>query len=339
MYQALLHHGPTGLKGVKIAGRAKRNLAADEVLVRLKASGLNRRDLLNMMWRNEQDAPLVLGADGAGKIEEVGSDVEEWHVGDEVILHAGVNWLTKSDAPPASFEILGSSFDGTHAQYIVVPASLLVKKPTYLTWEEAGVLSVAALTAYRAIRTKGQVKEGNTVLIPGIGSGVATFLLQMSKAMECRVIVTSRSKAKQERALQLGADVAIDTTTDWNEALQGEKVDIVFDSVGPATFQQSLHQLRPGGTCVTFGATTGDIIEFNLRSFFYSQCNILGTTLGSKEEFIEMLGFMEQHQIRPIIDHVYDLEQGVAALQRLQDSEQFGKIVLRRSKTEADHKG
>lgn len=339
MYLALLHEGPSGIKGVKIAERVKRTLATDEVLVRLKASGLNRRDLLNIMWRSEQDAPLVLGTDGAGIIEEVGSGVEEWHLGDEVILHAGVNWLTKSDAPPATFEILGSSFDGTHAQYIVIPASLLVKKPAYVTWEEAGVLSVAALTAYRALRTKGRAKKGDTVLIPGIGSGVATFLLQMSKALGCRVIVTSRSKAKQERAMELGADVAIDTSVDWNEALLGEKVDIVIDSVGPATFQQSLNQLRPGGTCVTFGATTGDNVEFNLRSFFYSQCNILGTTLGSKEEFMEMLVFMQQHQIHPVIDHVYDLEQGRIALERLQDSEQFGKIVLRRREAKADGKG
>ncbi|WP_232696416.1 zinc-binding dehydrogenase [Brevibacillus daliensis] len=331
MNQALYHSGPKGLVGLHYGERPKKAPESGEVRVRLKASGVNRRDLLMINWRNEENTPLTIGCDGAGIIDEIGEGVTNWNVGDEVIIYTGLNWQSISDAPPEDFALLGSDSDGTHATFITLPATSIAKKPEYLTWEEAGVISVAALTAYRALFTKGDATSANTILIPGIGSGVATYLLQFAKATGCRTIVTSRSSEKRKRALELGADLAIDTAEEWNEALQGEKVDIVIDSIGPATFQKSLYQLKKGGKLITFGATTGDDVEFNLRAFFYSQCRIIGTTLGSYEEFLEMLSFMKKHQIHPVIDQIYPLEKGKEALERLSASEQFGKIVLSRS--------
>ncbi len=203
-------------------------------------------------------------------------------VGDEVMINPGLGWQKNSAVPPEDFEIVGFPFDGTFAEQIILPAANVVQKPAYLTWEEAGVLSLAALTAYRALFTRGKIKPNMKILnmkilIPGIGSGVATFLLQFAKAVGATVFVTSRSKEKCEKALELGADKAIDSQENWDVALDGEKMDLVIESlviesVGAATFSKSLNQLRPGGTIVTFGASAGDDVQINIRDFFYGQC-------------------------------------------------------------------
>lgn len=203
-----------------------------------------------------------------------------------------------------------------------------MKKPDYLTWEEAGVLPLAALTAFRALFTRGQLKKGQHLLLPGIGGGVATFVLLMAKAADARVTVTSRSQEKRQQALKLGADAALDSKGDWNEQMRGEKVDLVIDSVGPATFHQSINQLRDGGRLVNFGTTTGPTVEIPLFSLFYKQISLLGTTMGSNEEFRNMIRFMEQHQLHPVVDKVYPLSEAAKAFKRLDEGEQFGKIGL-----------
>lgn len=327
--KAVVHQGAAGLPGVVYRDMEERRPGAGEVRVRLKNAGLNRRDLRVLVLHKQEDPAIILGSDGAGVIDAVGEGVEGVKAGDEVVVNPSIGWPQKSDAPPAGFEILGLPFHGTYAESIVVPAENVEPKPQFLSWEEAGVLPLAALTAYRALFTRGKVKEGQSVLIPGIGSGVATFLLQMAKAAGARVIVTSRSEAKRERARQLGADLAIDSSSDWKQAMDGEKVDLVIESVGAATWDKSLGRLRRGGTIVTFGATAGDEITLNLRTFFYAQQNLLGTTMGSSEEFREMLAFVEKHQIRPVLDKVYPLPEAAEALKRLNGGEQFGKIGLR----------
>ena len=201
-------------------------------------------------------------------------------------------------------------------------------KPKYLTWEEAGVLPLAALTAYRALFTRGKLQPHQSVLIPGIGSGVATFTLLMAKAVGAHVIVTSRSEIKRRQAIELGADLAIDSGSDWNESLLGEKVDLVIESVGPATLNKAIDSLRVGGTIVIFGATTGEEAQINLKTLYFGQFNILGTTMGSHEEFREMLQFIETYQIKPVIDQVYQLEDTINAFKRMEDGTQFGKIGL-----------
>lgn len=188
------------------------------------------------------------------------------------------------------------------------------------------MFSLAVLTAYHALFTRAHLQAGQTVLIPGIGSGVATFLLQFAKAAGAAVYVTSRSDAKCRRALKLGADKAIDSNEDWNDLLDGEKVDIVIESVGAATFNKSLAQLRSGGTIVTFGASAGDEIRINIREFFYGQYNLLGSTMGSTEEYRDMLRFIETHQIKPVLDQMYPLHEFEKAFNRMEEAAQFGKI-------------
>ncbi|MEH7112477.1 zinc-binding dehydrogenase [Neobacillus niacini] len=195
-------------------------------------------------------------------------------------------------------------------------------------WEEAGVLSLAALTAYRALFTRRKLKPGQTVLIPEIGSGVAINLLIMAKAAGARVIGTSRSEIKCAQALERGADLTLLSDSDWKKELQGENVDLIIDSVGPATWERAVSVLRVGGTLVNFGATTGFEIKMDLRNLYFGQINILGSTMGSTEEYKEMLQFIERYQIRPVIDKVYQHADTLEALKRMSEGVQFGKIDL-----------
>lgn len=324
--KALVHAGQAGLEGLTVQEIEDFLPGAGEVRVNLKTAGLNHRDLFVLVRHKPTDPPLVIGSDGAGVVDAIGEGVVGVKVGDEVIVNPSLGWKEKSDAPPAGFEILGLPFHGTFAQHVIVPAENVALKPEYLTWEEAGVLSLAALTAYRALFTQGQVREGMKVLIPGIGSGVATLLLQFAKAAGGTVYVTSRSEDKCKKALELGADRAFDSNEDWSSALGGEKMDLVIECVGAATFNKSLKQLRQGGTIVTFGASAGDVVEFNLRDFFYGQYRLFGSTLGSGEEYHEMLEFVEKHQIRPVVDTMYSLEEFGEAFKRMENAEQLGKI-------------
>lgn len=324
--KAVVHEGQTGVAGLIFREIDEQIPGFGEVRVKLKSAGLNHRDLFVLNRHTPDQGPLIIGSDGAGIVDQVGEGVTNIAVGDEVMINPGLGWKEKTDAPPKGFEILGHPFHGTFAEKVVLPADNVIAKPTYLTLEEAGVLSLAALTAYRALFTRGKIQAGMKLLVPGIGSGVATIILQMAKAVGATVYVTSRSKEKCASAIEMGADKAFDSNEDWAEALNGEKMDLVIESVGAATFNKSLEQVRPGGTIVTFGASAGDDVQINLRAFFYGQLNLLGSTLGSGEEYKEMVAFMEKHQIRPVVDTMYSLADFSDAFERMNKAEQLGKI-------------
>lgn len=324
--KALIHAEKSGIEGLSYGEIAEAEPNPGEVRVKLKFAGLNHRDLFTVHRHLPTDPPLIIGSDGAGIIDAIGEGVTNVAIGEEIIINPSLGWREKSDAPPQGFEIVGLPFNGTFAEKIIIPAENAVHKPDYLSWEEAGVLSLAALTAYRALFTRGKVQAGMKVFIPGIGSGVATFLLQFAKAAGAKVYVTSRSKDKCQKALEIGADKAFDSNEDWNEALNGEKMDLVIECVGAATFNKSLDTLRPGGTIVTFGASAGDIVSFDLRKFFYGQYNLLGSTMGSSEEYKEMLQFVEDHGIKPIMERTFPLSEFKQAFDMLEKAEQIGKI-------------
>lgn len=300
-----------------------------QVKVKIKVAGVNHRDLHIPTRRGEKREPLILGSDGAGIVESIGDGVTTFAIGDEVIVNPGLGWNNNSVAPPKGFEIVGMPNHGTFAEEYVVDEAYLEKKPPYLTWEEAGVLALPALTGYRALFTKGQLKPNETIFFPGAGSGVATYIIPFAKAIGARVIVSSRSKEKRDKARALGADVVVDTNEDWEVALASETVDLVIESVGEATFNRSLGVLKRGGRIVTFGATTNDQVTIDIRKFFYGQYQLLGSTMGSREELREMLAFIEEHQIRPVVDRVYPLEDASAAFAYLSEGKQFGKVGLR----------
>lgn len=314
---------------LKVTDMPEPKVNKGEVVVALKTAGINRRDLGLPKRHGNKPEPLIIGSDGAGVVEAVGEGVSRVAVGEEVIINPALRWFDNSDAPPAEFDILGLPDHGTFAEKIALSAEQVEKKPAHMTWEEAGGLVLPALTGYRALFTKGQVQKGQTLFIPGAGSGVATFLIQFAKNAGARVIVTSRSEEKRTHALEIGADRAIATDSDWEAELADETIDLVIDSVGAATFNRSLGVLKKGGRIVIFGATTDDNVDFNLRSFFYGQYQLFGSTMGSREELRNMLVYMEKHGMKPIIDEVFPLDEAEQAFDRLAEGKQFGKVILR----------
>ncbi|MFG6147139.1 zinc-binding dehydrogenase [Halobacillus sp. B23F22_1] len=324
--KAINHSNYEGLNGLSYEEMDLPPVEPNTVRVKLKTAGMNRRDVAVTSRHKTDQPPLILGSDGAGIVDEVGAEVEHVQKGEEVIINPGLGWKQNSDAPPASFEIVGMPDHGTFAEYITIPADNVEPKPSHLNWEEAGVLSLAALTAYRVLFTRAKIKQGDTVMLPGIGSGVLTFALKFAKAAGARVIVTSRSEEKLEKAKELGADEAILTQSDWNEKLKDEQVDVLVESIGRATFDKSLQIIRKGGTIVTFGATTEDEVAIDIRKFFYGQYNLLGSTMGSGEEFKALLQFIEQHDIKPEVDRMFELSEYKEAFAYLRDSKNFGKI-------------
>lgn len=301
----------------------------DEVVVDLKIAGLNRRDLSIAAKAGDREDALVLGSDGAGVISKVGENVQDVQIGDEVIINPSLRWNKNSDAPPEGFDILGFPDNGTLAEKIVLHHDQVEPKPSNLSWEESGVLALAALTGYRALVTKGEVKAGQTVFIPGAGSGVATYMIQVAKSKGAKVVVSSRSESKREAALKIGADIAIDTNSDWEKELADETIDLIIDSVGAATFNRSLDVLKKGGRIVIFGATTDDVTDLNLRAFFYGQYQLFGSTMGSREELHEVLKLIEDNQIKPVVGETYSLDKADEAFEYLKVNDQFGNIAIK----------
>lgn len=325
--KAIVHAGRQGIEGLEYKAQPDKLPSRGEVKVRLKSAGLNHRDLFLMAERTDQDTPLILGSDGAGIVEAVGADVVNLTIGTEVIINPCIGWKKTIQVPTVP-AILGGPVDGTFAESVILPAHNAVSKPAYLSWQEAGVLSLSALTAYRALFTRGNLQRGEHVLIPGIGGGVATYAMLMALAAGAKVSVTSRSEVKRQAAIDLKVNHAFDSHGDWKASLKGDTVDLILDSIGPATFQQYFEVLNPNGRIVTFGASSGDEIRIPVRALFFSQMSIIGTSMGSSEEFTDMLQFMEQHLLHPIIDSVYPLKDTVLAFQRMQRGEQLGNIGI-----------
>jgi zinc-binding alcohol dehydrogenase/oxidoreductase len=299
----------------------------NEVKIKIKVAGLNRRDLFVMKNRDEEEGEFIPGSDGAGVIVEVGSDIYSDVLNQEVIINPTLNW-ERSDDVPISPDILGGPTNGTFAEYVTVPFKNVVQKPRQLSWEEAGTLGLSAVTAYRALFTKGKLKSDEIVLIPGIGGGVATFAMQFAKAVGAKVIVTSRHSQTLKKAQRLGADITLNSNIDWKDALGDTKVDLILDSIGPATFSKYLEIIKPNGRIVCFGASSGDSITLPLRSLFYPQIQLIGTSMGSTQEFEEMIHFVMKHSISTVTENVYPFEEAKIALEHLENGVHFGNIGL-----------
>lgn len=326
--KSLVHKSKTGMEGLQIIDVKSPEVKNNEVKISIKYVGLNHRDLFSIEKHEDLNQTLYMGGDAAGVIKELGENVTSFKIGDKVMINPGLGWSKESPAQPDSFEVIGNTRIGAFAEEITYPAENVVKIPSYLSLEEAGAFSLAALTSYRALVTRGQVEKGMKVLIPGIGGGVANFVLRFAKAAGASVYVTSRSESKLEEAKSSGADKTVLNDKDWKEEL-GEKVDLVIESVGAATFNKSLDTLKPGGTIVMFGSSTGNHVDFDLRSFFVHQFNLKGSTMGSQEEFEDMIKFSEKHSVRPLIDKVFDFNDFQKAFDRLKESKQTGKIVMK----------
>jgi len=314
-----------------------------EVLVRLHAAALNHRDV----WiQKGQYAglkfPCILGSDGAGTVQAVGEGVDTVQQGQRVLINPGMHWGDKPSAQAKDFQILGLPQDGTFAEYVCVLARYVHSLPNHLSFVEAAALPLGGLTAYRALFTRAQLQPGERVLISGVGGGVALLALQMAVASGAEVWVTSSSEDKIDRAVALGAKGGANYHTDnWPAELTkraGGGFDVIVDSAAGEGFNHLIDAAAPGGRIVFYGATQGDIPEVPARKIFWKQLSLLGTTMGTEQDFADLLTLMEDKKLVPFIDKVFPWHEGEAALRRMDDGAQFGKIVLEIIPSDDDNK-
>jgi NADPH:quinone reductase-like Zn-dependent oxidoreductase len=287
----------------------------DWVRVEVRASALNHHDLWSLrgVGLSESQLPMVLGCDAAG----IGPD------GAEVIVSAVIGDPSGGDETlDPKRTLLSELHPGTFADVVWVPARNLVPKPESMTFVEAACLPTAWLTAYKMLVRKGQVQAGDAVLVQGAGGGVATAAVVLAQALGARVYATSRSAAKREQIAALGA-----TPTEPGARLP-ERVNVVIETVGTPTIDHSLKSTVPGGRIVVCGSTGGHLAEIDLRRVFFLQLELLGATMGTRDELAELAALMAARGIAPVIDSVYPFEEAAAAFARLESGDAFGKVVL-----------
>jgi zinc-binding alcohol dehydrogenase/oxidoreductase len=306
---------------------------AGEVLVQLKAAGINRRDYWITVGQYAGiKYPSILGSDGAGIVTEVESDSDKSWLNSEVIINPCHNWGSHREYQNRDFTILGLPENGTFAEYVKVKSEYLYPKPSHLSWEQAACLPLAGMTTYRALFTKGQAKKGDKVLITGVGGGTGALALQWAVAAGCKVFVTSGSGAKIERARQMGASAGVNyKALDWAQELKhmAGGFDVIIDSTLGKEFDNLVELANPGGRIVIFGGTAGNIPSLNGRKIFWKQLQLLGTTMGSPDDFKAMLDMVNAHKIIPVIDEVFSLNHAQKAIGKMENSTQFGKLVLK----------
>jgi NADPH:quinone reductase-like Zn-dependent oxidoreductase len=311
-----------------------------EALIRMNAAGLNRVDL----YMRDSGAgirhslPLVMGLDGAGEIVDIDDSETRFLSGQRVVIHPGLGcgrceFCRRGEHVLCTeMKFLGEHQNGTMAEFICLPVENVFPAPSPLDPVESAALSVAPITAWRMVFTKAQLKPWESVLIFGIGGAVSLAALQLAKTISARVIVTSRDAQKREKALEMGADAAIDSTHDVaNQVLEltaGRGVDVVIENVGAAVWSQALKSLVRGGRIITCGATTGDAPSADLRRMFIRQLQVIGSTHGTFVEFSDMLSACERGLFKPVIDTRYAMEDVHSGLDRLESGQQFGKIGI-----------
>jgi NADPH:quinone reductase-like Zn-dependent oxidoreductase len=304
------------------------SLAADDVQIRVRASALNHMDLWVTKGMPKPPLPHVPGCDVAGVVEAVGAEVTNVRVGDEVVVNPGVSPVSDivalgNDSPMGDgFMIYGEHCWGGHATFAVAPARNVVPRPASRSWEEGAAYPLAYLTAYRMLR-RARLRAGDTVLVVGVGSGVSSAALALARHMGAEVIATSRSEAKRAEALAMGAVAAYDSA----DAKWPVQADVVIESVGPATWEQSVRSLKAGGRRGVCGGTSGPKVELNQPRLFFKQFEIIGSTMGSYEEFADVTRLVDAG-VAVHVDRTYPLTDYQDALDRLANGEQLGKIVL-----------
>ena len=306
-----------------------------ETVVRLHAAALNRRDVFVTRGQypgaKPEALPAILGSDGSGEVVARGEGANGPDEGTEVVINPALYWGDDPRKPGKEYRILGLPDDGTFAQFVKVPAENVFPKPSHLSHEEAAAIPLGALTAYRALVTRGQVQEGETVVVPGIGSGVATFVVQMAAALGARVFVTSGSDEKIEKAKELGAEGGVNYNSEgWSKELKSMVggVDLSVDHVGGGAFDALVSLAKPGGRIVVFGATAGPAPKVMTIRISLKNLDVLGTAMGTNEEFGAMLDLYAEHGLKPTINETFPLEEAAAAMKYMEEGTGIGKIVL-----------
>jgi len=328
--------GAFGLDNLALVERPDPVPGPGQALVRLRAASLNYRDLLTVegKYNPKQKLPLIPCSDGAGEVVAVGEGVSRVQPGDRVCAIFAQRWIAGEPSRERLRSTLGGPLDGTLAELAVFDQEGLVKFPEHLSDEEAATLPCAAVTAWSALVTEGDLKAGDTVLVLGTG-GVSLFALQLAKILGARVIATSSRDDKLERVRELGADGLINyrEVPEWGkrakELTGGTGVDHVVEVGGAGTLQQSLQAVRFGGTISLIGNLSGTKTELLLTHIFMQRIRANGILVGHRESFEAMNRAIDLHRLRPIIDRVFPLEESPAAFRHMAAGEHFGKIVVR----------
>ena len=306
-----------------------------ETVVRLRAAALNRRDVFVTRGQypgaKPEALPVILGSDGSGEVVARGDGAAGPDEGTEVVVNPALYWGDDPHKPGKEYRILGLPDNGTFAQLVKVPAENVFPKPSHLSHEEAAAIPLGALTAYRALVTRGGLKEGETIVVPGIGSGVATFVVQLAVGLGAHVFVTSGSDEKIEKAKELGAESGVNyNSEDWSRELKSMTggVDLSVDHVGGEAFDAMVSLAKPGSRIVTYGATAGPKVTVVMPRIFLKHLTVLGTAMGTNEEFGAMLDLYAEHGLRPTINESFPLQEVAAAMERMEEGAGMGKIVL-----------
>lgn len=338
--RAAIFHENGGPEVVRIEQVPRPVAGPGEVLVEVRAAALNHLDL----WVRrgipiETTMPHIGGSDIAGVVVEVGEGVAAERVGERVVVNPGL-WCGHcrecargEESMCERYRIVGEHTDGGFTEFVAVHADRAYRLPDGMSFEEAAALPVSYQTAWRALVSRARLRPGDDVLVIGASGGTAIAAVQIARVMGARVFAVTQGAANVERVRQLGADVVYDrATTDWSRAVHADTgrrgVDVVVENVGAATWSGSLRALARGGRLVTYGATAGPKVELDVRSVFWKQIEVIGTTMASRSEFEAMLRVVFAGRIRPVIDTVMPLDQAREAHRRLEDGGQFGKIIL-----------
>ncbi|HOS92465.1 MAG TPA: zinc-binding dehydrogenase [Armatimonadota bacterium] len=336
-------HEYGGLDRVQLIEVDEPTAADGEVVIDVRSAALNHLDVWVRNGRPGPGLPMphILGSDAAGVITAVGEGVPRSRLGEEVVITPGLSCrrceacIRGEHSECESFGIIGANRPGTFAERVAVPAYCAHPKPRALSFDQAAALPVAYLTSWRMLLSRAKLRPGESVLVHGVGGGVALAALQIAKLIGALVIVTSSSEEKLAKARALGADHSIDYGASPDvagavrELTDGRGVDVVVDTVGAATWPIDLSVVRKGGRVVLCGVTTGAEAPTDLRTVYWRQLSLLGSTFGNDEEFRLLLNATESAGLRPVIDSTYDIEDAADAMERMEAGKQFGKLVLR----------
>ena len=330
--KALLLETTGGPESVRVADVETPEPSAGEVRVAIKAASMNHRE----MWISRglypgMVTPCTMGCDGAGVVDMIGDGVEGVNIGDEVVLYPGRDWGPNRHAPQPEFGLLGMPHPGTIAEYVFVPADNLAPKPAGMSWEEAAASILTGLTAWRALMFKGQLQPTDTVLISGVGGGVATFGLVYAVALGCKVYVTGESEGGIERAKSMGAvDGLLYTDPEWRKKVgpMTGGIDVVLDGAPGPSYANYIRAIKPGARIVIYGSTAGDKFEITATGVFLKSASIVGSQVGDPQDFRDMLAFIDKHDIRPVIEMTFPLAEADKALRYLENDHKFGKVAI-----------
>jgi NADPH:quinone reductase-like Zn-dependent oxidoreductase len=331
--RAAVYEEPIGPTGVRMRERPRTEPKPGAVAVSIRAASINHLDLWLVHGAQRITPPRVIAADGAGVVHASGDP--SWKPGDEVVIFPTLccwecEWCRAGEnVKCARFGVLGEHSDGTACELIHIDSRNIFRKPKGLSWIEAAAFPLTFLTAWRMLTTRAQLRADETVLVVGAGAGVAVAAIRIARHLGARVLVTSRSEAKRQLALELGADAAFDSTGFSKGVREATKdgVDVVFEHVGPATLEESMRSLAMGGRIVTCGSTSGVKAEISMPRLFFRHASLLGSTMGNASEFEAVLKAFDQG-LRPVVDQTFPLDRVQDALTRVDNTEQFGKVVL-----------